>query len=306
MALACREYLQANGVEVRMSRVIDENDTLEEEIRECNAYAPTLAVDVHNNAGGGDGFEVFHSVKNDGSRELAQAIEKEVLAIGQNSRGLKTKWNSSHTADYFGFIRSVNCKSIIVEGVFVDNRADASQADTLEEQQAFGVAYAKGILKYLGINSNNVPVHQEPTKPVSNVVTGYTVTVKTDVLNIREGAGTNYRIVGTVKRNEVFTIVEECNGFGRLKSGAGWISLAYTSRGTAITPTATYTPRYVLGRYKVNCSALNVRAGAGTGYAVKKVYKNGTVFDTFEIKNNWAHTPSGWVCLDYCTLMYKY
>lgn len=40
------------------------------------------------------------------------------------------------------------------EGVFVDNHADAAQADTLEEQKAFGIAYAKGILKTLGVKDN--------------------------------------------------------------------------------------------------------------------------------------------------------
>ena len=64
--------------------------------------------------------------------------------------------------------------------------------------------------------------------------------------------------------------------------------------------------KYKLGRYKVAASALNVRTGAGTNYPVKRTYKNGTVFDTYQIKGNWAKTPSGWCCLDYCKLMYRY
>ncbi len=150
MALACRDYLQANGVEVRMSRTKDENDPLTEEIKECNAFNPDLAVDIHNNAGGGDGFEVYHYHKGGTSKTLAANIEAEVKAIGQNSRGLKTRLNSSGS-DYYGFIRCINAPSIICEGVFVDNKADAAQADTAAEQKAFGVAYAKGILKTLGV-----------------------------------------------------------------------------------------------------------------------------------------------------------
>ncbi len=69
---------------------------------------------------------------------------------------------------------------------------------------------------------------------------------------------------------------------------------------------APVTSKYKLGRYKVVAKELNVRTGAGTNYPVKKTYKNGTVFDTYQIKENWAKTPSGWCCLDYCTLMYKY
>lgn len=59
---------------------------------------------------------------------------------------------------------------------------------------------------------------------------GYLVKIAADVLNVREGAGTKYKVVTTVKKNEVYTIVEEKNGWGKLKSGKGWISLSYTTR----------------------------------------------------------------------------
>lgn len=51
IAKACRDELVRHGIEVKMSRASDENDPLSEEIKECNAYAPTLAVSIHNNAG---------------------------------------------------------------------------------------------------------------------------------------------------------------------------------------------------------------------------------------------------------------
>ena len=71
--------------------------------------------------------------------------------------------------------------------------------------------------------------------------------------------------------------------------------------------TSTNSNGYSLGLYRVNArSGLNVRAGAGTKYRVKRLYKNGTRFDTYEIKDDWARTPSGWVNLKYCKLIRKY
>lgn len=64
------------------------------------------------------------------------------------------------------------------------------------------------------------------------------------------------------------------------------------------TSTNKYTTKYTTGNY-ITTSNLNVRSGAGTRYKIKKTYKKGTVFTALEIKNNWARTPSGWVCLDY-------
>ena len=89
-------------------------------------------------------------------KTLAQNIEKHVKAIGQNSRGVKTRQGSN--GDYYAFIRETVAPAVICEGVFVDTKADAAQADTLAEQQAFGVAYAKGILDTLGI------LYDEPEK----------------------------------------------------------------------------------------------------------------------------------------------
>jgi hypothetical protein len=53
----------------------------------------------------------------------------------------------------------------------------------------------------------------------------YVVKVKVDGLRIRTGAGTSYTANGSVTKNVQYTITEEKNGFGKLKSGAGWISV---------------------------------------------------------------------------------
>lgn len=58
----------------------------------------------------------------------------------------------------------------------------------------------------------------------------YKVKVTTDALNIRAGAGTTYSVVGCIRDQGVYTIIEEKNGWGRLKSKAGWISLQYTEK----------------------------------------------------------------------------
>lgn len=58
--------------------------------------------------------------------------------------------------------------------------------------------------------------------------TDYKVKITASSLNVRSGPGTSYKNVTSVKKNQVYTIVEEKGSWGKLKSGAGWISLAYT------------------------------------------------------------------------------
>jgi N-acetylmuramoyl-L-alanine amidase len=150
IALACRDMLVKHGVTVKMSRTKDENDPLSEEIRECNAFAPDLAVDIHNNAGGGDGAEVFYHYGGGKSKELAENILAEIVKVGQNSRGAKIRKNSQGK-DYYGFIRETSSPAVIVECAFVDNATDRQIVATEGDRQAMGVAIAKGILKSLGV-----------------------------------------------------------------------------------------------------------------------------------------------------------
>ena len=151
MALAMQKELVRHGVMVGMSRLHDEDDPLTEEIAEAIAFCPELAVEVHNNAGGGDGFEVYYQTNRFTTRSLAlaQAIEKEILAIGQNSRGCKTRLSGD--ADYYGWLRQVPCPAVLCEGAFLDNAADRQSIATQAAQERFGVAYAKGVLALLGI-----------------------------------------------------------------------------------------------------------------------------------------------------------
>ena len=72
----------------------------------------------------------------------------------------------------------------------------------------------------------------------TTVETGYLVKVTANVLNIRKGPGTNYGTNGQIKDKGTYTIVAESNGtgaskWGKLKSGAGWISLDYVQKVTS-------------------------------------------------------------------------
>ena len=151
IALACRDCLVRHGVVVGMSRTTDENDPLNEEIKECNAFNPDYAIDIHNNAGGGDGVEAFYHYGGGASKTLAQNVVNEIVKIGQNSRGTKTRLNANGK-DYYGFIRETHAPAVIVECAFIDNAKDITIIDTVSEQKAMGEAIAKGILKTIGID----------------------------------------------------------------------------------------------------------------------------------------------------------
>ncbi len=171
ISLAVKSELERHGVLVGISRTKDENDQLSEEIKECNKFNPDFAVEVHNNAGGGDGAEVYYYSGGGTSKTLAQNILNEIIKIGQNSRGIKTKLDSSGK-DYFGWIRETNAPAVIVECAFVDNKKDIAIIDTAAEQKKMGTAIAKGVLKSLGVSYK-----EEATKKTTETSKIYRVQV---------------------------------------------------------------------------------------------------------------------------------
>lgn len=274
--LACKRELERHGVSVVCSRLGDEEDPVQDEVREANASGADLAVSFHENAGGGHGFEGFYYTSDANGKRLVEIATRKVAELGQESHG-----NPLKSGNHLMFVNSTNMTAVLFESFFVDSD-DRLIGDTVAEQQAFGVAYAKAILEYLGIpyknqGSSGSSGGQKPSgknmyrvrkswgdaksqigafsdlanakracKPGYTVYdsngravysngggasqSAYTVKVTTDALNIRAGAGTNYNVVGCIRDYGVYTITETKNGWGKLKSGAGWISLDYTQR----------------------------------------------------------------------------
>ena len=69
----------------------------------------------------------------------------------------------------------------------------------------------------------------------TGTATSYRVRTTADVLNIRKGPGTNYGVAGQIKGKGIYTVIAEAAGpgatkWGKLKSGAGWISLDYVTK----------------------------------------------------------------------------
>lgn len=87
------------------------------------------------------------------------------------------------------------------------------------------------IIKEAGKNGYNADNYNSETtaktEPVSSAapVKKFNVKIICHALNVRKGPGTSYKAVTAVYKNQIYSIVEEKNGWGKLISGAGWISL---------------------------------------------------------------------------------
>ena len=144
---ACAAELRAAGFQVKESRTSDKYKSLADRVAEANKWGADLFISFHNNSAGGDGFEAY--AMSEVGRAVAKAIEKRVKEFGQNSRGVK---------DGSGLyvVKYTNMPVALLEGFFVDNKADAAQNDTKAEQKSYGLAVAKGIMDYYNVKPKKV------------------------------------------------------------------------------------------------------------------------------------------------------
>ncbi len=144
--------------------------------------------------------------------------------------------------------------------------------------------------QYIKIESDSKPTQPEVTPPPQeNKVLGE---VAAGSLNVRSGYGTNYGIIGSLKRGQKVEIVESKNGWHKIKynNTYGYVSGQYIKvegDSKPTTPEVTPPPQEskVLG--EVTASSLNVRSGYGTNYSVIGSLKRGQKVEIVESKNGW-------------------
>ena len=147
------EYLQA--IFICETKVTDGNvNNTAIVAAEANSWKADLLVSIHNNAGGGDGYEAL--VHNEKRRGLGEIFEKHVKAAGQNSRGVKYRPN-------LAVLRLTNMPAILNEGAFVDNKKDIQDWNDDAELKKLGIAYAEAAAEYLNLPRKTAePAPEEP------------------------------------------------------------------------------------------------------------------------------------------------
>lgn len=128
-----------------------------------NTYA--LLAEIHLNAGGGTGTEVYYSQASKGAlgQKAAEKISAQIASdFDIRNRGAKTRLRSDGK-DYFAIIRDTKPHAVLVETLFISSN-DVYLIDTATEQQKMGKSIAIGIANAMGLKAKAVT----PSKPVEN------------------------------------------------------------------------------------------------------------------------------------------
>lgn len=231
--LLLEKELEAYGVEVITTRAEQSKD-LALEKRGKMAKGCDLFISLHSNAVGSAMNESVDyplaccSVSGKADTigvELAIAVHK-TMGTKQAAQKTNRKWGSS---DYYGVLRGaakVGVPGVLLEHSFHTNTRAANWLLSDSNLAKLAQAEAKVIAEHYGLTKQ--PVTAEPEIIGFNP---YCVKVICSSLNIRKTPKWgNSDVVGAIKKDgKKYTIVDECmlgtTKFGKLKSGAGWISL---------------------------------------------------------------------------------
>lgn len=178
------------------------NDVLKKIVAKCNSHKVDLDVSIHFNAGAKKtkngkttGTEVYVYDKDGKAASTAKKICSAISALGFTNRGVVERKG-------LYVLKHTSAPALLIECCFVDDPDDVAlyNATSMAEAIVYGITGKK-----------------VATVPYNVRVPGSTP--------VYEGARFDSNICMTIKNKGVYTIVEEKNGFGRLRSGAGWLNL---------------------------------------------------------------------------------
>lgn len=142
--------------------------------------------------------------------EPEKEVKPIVLAVGDVvTLTADAKYTSGKTPAAFVFTKKLYVRAISGDNITIS---------TLKSGAITGIVHRKYLKK-----DGQTTTTTTTTAPKNEVP--YLVQVKRTDLYIRKGPGTSYGTKGVIPKG-VYTIVEEQNGYGKLKSGAGWIALS--------------------------------------------------------------------------------
>lgn len=132
------------------------------------------------------------------------------------------------------------------------------------------------------------------TAVVCTTAAAANVTVTADSLNVRSGAGTNYKVITTVKKGTVLQKLGTSGNWVKVKVNGktGYVSGKYVKNGGKTSSSSDKSSSKSF-QVKVTASSLNVRKGAGTSYATIGSLKKNATATVVGQSNGWYKIKYG-------------
>ncbi len=140
---ALSEILRGQGYDIINNRTGDMDRSITADANLANNEKVDALIEIHQNSNPGipsSGTETYYSVKDTGKgKQLAEAINNNIVALGYADRGIKTRINENGQ-DEFGIIRLTNAPAVLVETSFINSPEDMARFNAGELAEAIAKA----------------------------------------------------------------------------------------------------------------------------------------------------------------------
>lgn len=183
-ASAVAEKLRAAGHDVKLERDGDYLINVKDIAERANAWGADYFIAFHRNSGGGTGAEcLIVSSASAKSREMAQAIQNALVAVGFKNRGVKVQDKNTYVLSH------TTMPATTIECGFIDNAGDNALFGSKQGEIVQGITDA--ILSIAGRAAQN------PTTPPAQP----TYTKKSFTLDHVVKKGSKEAVVGSIQNN---------------------------------------------------------------------------------------------------------
>lgn len=233
-----KPYFEGNkmwDLHLLVKKYLENNYDVQIVLTRNNIEKDLSLVDRGKKAKGCDGFYSFHSNAIDNSLVdrvvIIRALNETSLnnyskTLGDNIKnciGIKQATQvyekQGSNGEWYGVLRgakSVGIKNrFIIEHGFHTNYNVAKWLYDNENLKKLAKVEGEEIAKFHNLKKKNSSTNEN----------NFIVRIICNSLNVRTGAGMDNKVVTQVHKGQAYTIIEEKNGWGLLKSKVGWISL---------------------------------------------------------------------------------
>lgn len=230
-----------------------------------------------------------------------------VLLVSMAAAGSGQKAGAAVTSDKNQKVRAGICAQMDTEALFIEQNKQFTAGVT----DAIGVAMEEASASAAVASVEETPVTTSLTgQTMDTTIYGYTnigiAEVDEGNLNVREGAGTDFNLVGKMPNHSACEILEIEGEWYKIQSGevVGYVMGAYLVTGDEA---AVLAEEYKQTIAKSNTMTLNVRAEANTDCAIITTVAEGEALEVVEVLDGWIKvnidSDEGYISADYADVL---
>lgn len=237
-ARAIAKKLSDKGIDVDLQYSTDGSTDLNAAGRIAAKKLPEIYLSIHHNS-----FEEtskgYFFISNEGD-SLSAKIANKLSEVLRDNGMVPQMSNRTNANSYIGELNKVAAEgriSILGELGFFSNPEELKYIMSDEYVDYVSTKLANELYETIKSNQSTKPINTKETTEEKATNTQKVIGIKNknyntgmyrvldDSLNIRKGPGVGYDVVEEITDHGAYTVVEVENGWGKLASGKGWISL---------------------------------------------------------------------------------